>query len=305
MLPEHPPLHTLGRHLKAHYGRRLRRIMFDIGTSCPNRDGQTGFGGCIYCDIDGSGTGARRKEKSLAEQWEEGLRRVRRSQPNGPAAIAYVQSYSNTYPDLLPLAKALEFLANRADIAPIVSVGTRPDCFGEEAAALLASYCDKFSEVWVEFGLETADDEIQKTIGRHDTLANYHAACHLAHKQGLKIITHTIAGLPGEKMTGLELQVQEAIQSGSHGIKFHQLMVLRKTKLEALWRKGGLDLLQLEEYVEMVANALTLLPSEMVIHRLVAENPPESYLAPEDWPTRAKVQDLIEKKYRALVAPGT
>lgn len=278
--------------------------MFDIGTDCPNRDGETGYGGCIYCDIDGSGTGAMRNQKSLLEQWEEGLKRVRRSQPEGPAAIAYVQSYSNTYPDLLPLAGALDFLSDKSNIAPILSVGTRPDCFGKEAAALLKSYGKKFSEVWVEFGLETTSDEVQKVIGRNDTLANYHTACELAHQHDLKIVTHTLAGLPGEKMTGLAEQVKETIRAGSHGIKFHQLMVLRKTKLESIWRKGELDLLEVNEYVEMVAQVLTRIPPEMVVHRLVAENPAESYLAPADWPSRAKVHGMIEKKHRALVAHG-
>jgi radical SAM protein (TIGR01212 family) len=298
MLAADAPVNTLGRALKARFGRRLRRVMLDLGLSCPNRDGVSGYGGCIYCDLSGSGTGAAKEQESLAAQWEAELARVRRSQPEGPAAIAYLQSYSNTYPDLLPLAAAIDFLGEHSDTAPVLAVGTRPDCFGPAAAALLGRARERFEEVWVEFGLETADDEVQRTIGRNDTLANFHTACARAREHGLQVVAHTIAGLPGEKPDGLLRQVEEATKAGVAGIKFHQLMVLRRTKLEHLWRQGGVELLRPEQYVGMVADALEILPAEVVVHRLVAENPPEHYLAPEGWPSRAKVHGWIEAELR-------
>ncbi len=298
MLAADAPVNTLGRALKARYGRRLRRVMLDLGLSCPNRDGVSGYGGCIYCDLSGSGTGAARDRQGLAEQWQRELARVRRSQPEGPAAIAYLQSYSNTYPDLVPLAEALEYLAGHAETAPIVSVGTRPDCFGPAAAALLASYRGRFREVWVELGLETADDQVQEIIGRHDRLENFQRACALAAEHGLRVVAHTIAGLPGERPDGLLRQVAEARAAGVAGIKFHQLMVLRRTKLEHLWRNGEVELLSPETYISMVADALERLPAEIEVHRLVAENPPEHYLAPTGWPSRAKVHGLIEQALR-------
>ncbi|MDP7063216.1 MAG: TIGR01212 family radical SAM protein, partial [Planctomycetota bacterium] len=101
------PVHTLGRSLKKRYGRRLRRVMLDLGLTCPNRDGVSGYGGCIYCDLSGSGTGAAKRREGLEEQWRSGLQRARKVNPEGQAAIIYFQSYSNTYPDLQPLADSL------------------------------------------------------------------------------------------------------------------------------------------------------------------------------------------------------
>jgi len=271
--------------------------MLDLGLSCPNRDGESGYGGCIYCDLDGSGTGAMKQRRPLLEQWEEQQARIQKASDTG-GAIIYFQSYSNTYPDLLPLAQALEQMVQFVQQAPIISVGTRPDCFSNEAAALLGSYRDKFSEVWIEFGLETTDDEVQKVIGRNDSLENFHRACELAHQHDLKIIAHTIAGLPGEKLNGLQKQIDEVKKAKCHGIKFHQLMVLRKTKLQHLWDSGQVDLLSCDEYVQLVADALEHLPAETIVHRMVAENPKENYLAPENWPPRAKVQHLIESELR-------
>lgn len=292
------PVRSLGRQLLAQYGRRLRRVMMDLGLTCPNRDGEKGYGGCIYCDLSGSGTGASKAGRALELQWQEGLVRARKVNPEGPAAILYFQSYSNTYPDLEPLAQAFEQMQAWRDEAPILAIGTRPDCFSEEAADLIAAQTEGFSEVWIEFGLETADDEVQKRIGRHDTLANFHAACQRAGERKLTRIAHCIAGLPGEKPDGLLRQVEECTHAGVEGIKFHQLMVLRKTKLAHEWLNGEIELLKPEQYIAMVADALESLPPDVVVHRLVAEAPPEEYLAPAGWPSRAKVHSEIENELR-------
>lgn len=290
------PVHTLGRSLKQRYGRRLRRVMLDLGLTCPNRDGESGYGGCIYCDLSGSGTGAAKRSESLEQQWQDGLQRARKVNPEGQAAIIYFQSYSNTYPDLTPLADALEHMKAWAEVAPILTIGTRPDCFSEEAADLLASQADIFDEVWVEFGLETASDEVQKIIGRHDTLANFHSACERAGERGLHRIAHCIAGLPGEKEDGLLRQVEEVAKAKCEGIKFHQLMVLHKTKLAKMWFDGNVELLNAEQYITMIADALEITPPQTIVHRLVAEAPEDSYLAPKPWPGRQKVHSEIEKE---------
>lgn len=226
------------------------------------------------------------------------MARARKVNPEGPAAILYFQSYSNTWPDLDPLAAALEQAQSWAQEAPILAIGTRPDCFSPEAAELLAQQLGTFEEVWVEFGLETADDEVQKRIGRHDTLANFHAACELAGKHGLTRIAHCLAGLPGEKPGGLLRQVEEVRRAGCEGIKFHQLMVLKRTKLAHEWMNGDISLLDDQEYIQMVADALEILPPEVIVHRLVAEAPATEYLAPKPWPGRQKVHSEIENELR-------
>ncbi|MDP7062066.1 MAG: TIGR01212 family radical SAM protein, partial [Planctomycetota bacterium] len=191
---------------------------------------------------------------------------------------------------------SLEQIKRWAPVAPILAVGTRPDCFSEEAADLLALQAKHFDEVWVEFGLETADDKVQEIIGRHDTLANFHGACGLAGERGLQRIAHCIAGLPGEKEGGLMRQVEEVAKAQCEGIKFHQMMVLHKTKLANMWMNGGIDLLSAEQYTTMVADAVEILPPQVVVHRLVAEAPADSYLAPKPWPGRAKVHSCIEQE---------
>ena len=267
------PIHMLSQHLRRAHGLRLRRLMLDLGTTCPNRDGTSGYGGCIYCDVHGSGTGAMKIGMDLETQYQTELRRVRRSIPDGPCGILYFQSYSNTWPDLEPLARALEWAAAKAEEAPILAVGTRPDCFSEAAADLIARQRGAFREVWMEFGLETADDEVQKIIGRHDTLANFHLACRRAGERGLKRVAHTIAGLPGEKPGGFLRQAQEVAAAGCEGIKFHQLMVLPRTKLARMHERGEVRLPEPADYAAEAAEALRGLPWRVVVHRLHADAP--------------------------------
>ena len=294
MSQQQPPVNTLGRSLTKRYNRRLRRVMLDLGLTCPNRDGATGYGGCIYCDLSGSGTGASSRKQDIEAQWQEGLPRARRTNPEAPSAIIYFQSYSNTYPDLSALKSSFDKIHLWAVDAPIVTIGTRPDCFSEEAAQLLAEQLEYFEEVWIEFGLESADDNVQRRIGRHDTLQNFRDACKLAHKYGLKIVAHCMAGLPEEKEDGLLRQVEEINNANCHGIKFHQLMVLRKTILAKQWMDGEIELLDDKQYIQKVADALEMLDPEIIVHRLVAEAPDSEYLAPKPWPGRQKVHSRIE-----------
>ena len=42
-------VNTLGQHLKARFGTRVRKLSLHVGFTCPNRDGALGRGGCTFC----------------------------------------------------------------------------------------------------------------------------------------------------------------------------------------------------------------------------------------------------------------
>ena len=72
------PFRTLRPWLRATFRRDVYRVALDAGSTCPNRDGSKGFGGCVYCDVEGSGTGALRTGVELTGQMERGLKRIAR-----------------------------------------------------------------------------------------------------------------------------------------------------------------------------------------------------------------------------------
>ena len=277
------PFRTLAPWLRTRYGRPVRRVALDAGSSCPNRDGTKGFGGCVYCDVEGSGTGALRGGHELAAQLEAGLAALRTRDPSA-GAIAYFQSYSNTYVDDARLAEVLSVvephLASRGGPVVAVSVATRPDTLPEHALARLADLGARV-DVWVELGLEAADDEVLRAIRRFHTVAEFVDAVGRVHAAGLLVVGHAILGLPGDQgALGARRTADALARSGCAGVKVHNLIVLRRTQLEKAWRAGELAAPEPAEYVEWLADFVERLAPDQVLHRLTADASDAERLAP-------------------------
>lgn len=276
------PYRTLAPWIEARFGGPVHRVALDAGSSCPNRDGTKGFGGCTYCDVEGSGTGALKSGVELERQLEQGLARVAR-RAERVRAIAYFQSYSNTYVAPERLAEVLGVLApflERED-RPLaaVSLATRPDTLSDETLRQLEELGRRV-EVWVELGLETASDAVQQRIRRFHTLAEFHDAAARVRQAGLLCVGHAILGLPGDGREGARATAVELARAGVEGVKVHQLMVLKRTQLAQEWRAGTLELLDEARYVEWLADFVERLAPEQVLHRLTGDADEDVLLAP-------------------------
>ncbi len=280
--PADLPYRALAPWLLARYGRPVHRVALDAGSTCPNRDGTKGFGGCTYCDVEGSGTGALKSGRDLARQLEEGLARVAR-RGAGVGAIAYFQSYSNTYVEIARLREVLAVVephVGRPD-APVVavSIATRPDTLPDDALDVLADLARR-TDVWVELGLETASDEVQRRIRRFHTLADFHDAAARVRARGLVCVGHAILGLPGDGREGARRTAEALAASGVAGVKAHHLMVLRRTQMEKEWRRGALPTLEPGEYVSWLADFVERLAPDQILHRITADATDADLLAP-------------------------
>lgn len=288
-----PRFRTLQPWLAARYGRPVHRVALDAGSTCPNRDGTRGRGGCTYCDVEGSGTGAWKSGADLARQLADGLARVARraTDERGVGAIAYFQSYSNTYVPLERLRAVLAVLDPwlARDDRPIaaVAIATRPDTLPEEALDVLARLAQRV-DVWVELGLETADDEVQRTIGRYHTRAEFLDAAARVRARGLVCVGHAILGLPGDGRAGARRTADALAEARVEGVKVHHLMVLRRTQLARDWRAGRVATLEPGEYVAWLADFVERLPPDQVLHRLTGDAAPDDLLAPL-WPVAKNV----------------
>jgi radical SAM protein (TIGR01212 family) len=288
-----PRFRRLRPHLIETFGRPVHRVALDAGSSCPNRDGTRGFGGCTYCDVEGSGTGALRAGEALSRQLELGLRRVARRDP-GCGVIAYFQSYSNTYVDAGRLDEMLgvvePFLGQ-----PVVCVAlaTRPDTLPESALQRLARLNERVP-VWIELGLEAADDRILQEANRLHTVAEFEDAVRRVHAAGLHAIGHAILGLPGDGREGARRTARVLAACGVSGVKVHHLMVLARTQLAALWRRGEVETLEREAYVSWLADFVERLRPEQVLHRLHGDAPPEKLLAPLWGASKPALAPLLE-----------
>ncbi len=287
-----PPFNTLRAHLRERFGRDVYRVALDAGSTCPNRDGSMGFGGCVYCDVEGSGTGELKSGKQLAEQLATGIRRVRRRDPD-PGVIAYFQSYSNTYVARERLEEVLGVLdGHLGDPVVAVSIATRPDTLPPEALEILGELNERVP-VWLELGLECADDRILDEIQRYHTVADFDDAVVRAHAAGLEVIGHAILGLPGDGREGARRTAEVLARSGVRGVKVHNLMVLRRTILERWWREGRVEILDVPTYVSWLADFIERVAPDQVVHRLTGEAPSEERLAPRGEVHKSEVRDLV------------
>ena len=299
------PYRTLKPFLKQSFGRPMYRVALDAGSSCPNRDGTKGLGGCTYCDVEGSGTGALKQGTDLAEQLRVGLERIarRRKQNEAPVgAIAYFQSYSNTYVDQERLAEVLDVVTPfLGDTVHAVSVATRPDCLPDAAIAELRKLAAKVP-VWVELGLESASDQVLLDINRLHTLAEFEDAVTRSHDAGLSTVGHAILGLPGDGREGARRTAEALARAGCAGVKVHNLMILRRTQMAAQWKRGELEVLEAPTYVEWLADFIERLAPEQVLHRITGESPEQDQLAPR-W--EVYKTEIRERLVATLEARGT
>ena len=271
---------TLRPWLLEAFGRPVHRLALDAGSTCPNRDGSRGRGGCAYCDVEGSGTGALKSGLDLARQLELGLRRLRRRAAGTAGVIAYFQSYSNTYVSPERLDEVLGVVEARAGARLVaVSVATRPDTLPDWALARLMALNERIP-VWVELGLEAADDSVLLAVNRLHTVAEFQACAARVREAGLLCIAHAILGLPGDGREGARRTAEVLARSGVEGVKVHQLMVLEKTQLAAEWRAGRLETLDAEAYVAWLADFVERLGPEQVLHRLTGDADGGDLLAP-------------------------
>ena len=265
---------TLNQHYRETFGCKVYKLSIDGGFSCPNRDGTCGTGGCIFCD--GSGAFAE-AGSSIPNQLEQAKRRVEAKNPGGKY-IAYFQAFTNTYAPLEYLRKVyLEAIAAEEIVG--LSIGTRPDCLGEEVVALLKEI-NSIKPVSVELGLQTTKAESVRYIRRGYENEVYFDAVKRLRAANIEVVTHMILGLPGETPEDAVKTTRDAVNAGTDGVKFHLLHVLRGTDLAEDYAAGKFRCLTLEEYGSWLKACMDLLPLSVTVHRITGDGAKKDLIAP-------------------------
>ena len=114
---------------------------------------------------------------------------------------------------------------------------------------------------------------------------------------GANVITHIIFGLPSETKDIMMDTVRLAVDSGSDGYKFTCLYVLCNTPLEKLWEDNKIAILEMEEYFDIVEEAVGLLPENAVIHRFTGDGPKKSLIAPLWTMNKRQVINYINRRF--------
>ena len=277
------PYYSLDYYLKETFGTKVYKLALDGGMTCPNRDGTIGTGGCIFCSEGGSGDFAAKRDVSIHAQVDAAKQRVSSKIAAAGPFIAYFQSYTNTYAPLPYLEQLFSEAISLPEICAL-SIGTRPDCLPDETIALLARL-NQEKPVWVELGLQTIHEKTAEYIRRGYKLSVFEDAFHRLKAAGLSVIVHVILGLPGESKEDIldTIRYLASLEyEGKHidGIKLQLLHVLRGTDLNDLYLSGAFQTMELNEYLELVADCIKLLPQDIVIHRISGDGPKSILTAP-------------------------
>ena len=267
-----PYYYSLNEYLKEQYGHKIYKLALNSGMTCPNRDGLIDFRGCIFCSAGGSGdfaTGLCDFDKA---------KEIIKDKYSGNDFIAYFQSFTNTYAPVSYLEHLYMPIIKRDDVR-ILSIATRPDCLSDECIELLDKL-NKIKPVWIELGLQTIHERTARYIRRGYSLDVFENAVSRLNKIGIRPIVHMIIGLPGESHDEILQTAAYLSHMNISGIKLQLLHVLKNTDLATDYNNGCFKVLELDEYISIVADILQILPADMIIHRITGDGPKNLLIAP-------------------------
>ena len=292
------PYHSLDYELKRQFGQKIYKVSLDGGMSCPNRDGTVGTGGCTFCSQGGSGEFAvgRNGYPDVWEQIEQAKTRVHRKISGEGKYIAYFQSYTNTYAPVDYLRTLFERAITHPDIVAL-SVGTRPDCLGDEVVALLKEL-NRQKPVWIELGLQTIHEKTAERIHRGYRLEVFEDAYRRLKEAGLTVVVHVILGLPGETKEEMLETVDYLGKIPVDGIKLQLLHILKGSQMAAEYEKNPFSLMELEEYLDLILTCVARLPQSVVIHRLSGDGAKALLIGPTWSANKKLVLNRMMQKFR-------
>ncbi len=285
------PYYSLSKYLKSLYGERVYKISIDGGFTCPNRDGKKGVGGCNFCNEKGSGE--HTLNGNISNQILSGIE-FAKQRNKGNKYIAYFQNFSSTYADTKTLKDRYQSALISDDVVGL-AIATRPDCIDEDVAKTIIDMAPNRT-VWVELGLQTANERTAKSFNRCYDNDEFSKAVKVLNKYNIPVVVHLIIGLMGEGFDDVKRTVDFINRHKISGIKIHSLFVLKNTPLATDYESGKYTPITREYYIQCVSYILTHVSPTIIIHRLTGDGEKSEILAPE-WTKQKKINLNSITKY--------
>ena len=168
LMTKEKPYNTLNAFYRNKFGKKVFKISLNGNFTCPNKDGKSGYGGCIYCSESGSGDFAGNKQLSIKEQFSQ-VKDLMQNKWNDGLYIAYFQANTNTYDSVSRLRSLYTEALSLDDKIVGLSIGTRCDALNEEIYDLLSEY-NELTYLQVELGVQSIHDETSRFINRAHSL---------------------------------------------------------------------------------------------------------------------------------------
>ena len=269
---------TFNYYLKNKYHQKVAKVIIDGHFTCPNRDGKKGYGGCIYCSGKGSGDANTNIKEDILTQYEKNKKIMDKKWNNG-LYIPYFQSFSNTYGPLEKIQNMIEPFLKKEEVAEI-AIATRCDCLDKEIIEYLNNISN-IKPIWLELGLQTTNYKSAKLLNLGYNFDDLKKAIELLENTNINKCIHIINGLPYETEKDMLQTIKDINHLPFEAIKIHMLHVLKDTKLDILYNNNPFNILNKEEYIEIVVKQLELLKPEIIIERLTGDPIKKELIAPK------------------------
>ncbi len=296
-----PLYNEFPRFLKNYFPYKVQKISLNAGFTCPNRDGNKGFGGCTYCNNQTFNPEYCQKDASIPQQLEEGKQFFAHKYPD-MKYLAYFQAYTNTYGELDRLKRMYEEALSVDGVVGLV-IGTRPDCMPEDLLKYLSAL-NRQTFLLVEYGIESTLNRTLLRINRGHTYEDTVSAVQRTVDAGILTGGHVILGLPGETCDDLVKQAGVLSQLPLSTLKLHQLQLIKGTRMAHEFAQSPEDfhLFQIDEYIDLVIDYIQHLRPDLVLERFVSQSPKELLIAP-DWGVKNyEFNHRLQKRMRELSA---
>lgn len=270
---------ALSNYFYKKFGERIQKLSVNAGFTCPNRDGSKGNCGCIYCNNAAFNPSYCSKEKTIAQQIEEGITFHEVRYRRAGKYLAYFQPFSNTYADLKILETRFTEALQHPSVAGLV-IGTRPDCIDDSKLDLLQSLAEKYY-IAVEYGVESCYNKTLKLVNRGHTFEQSVDAIVNTANREIHTAAHFIFGLPGENKEDMLAEATFISKLPLSSVKFHQLQIIKDTKLAEMYLKDHsvVKIFGLDEYIDFIIDFCERLNPFIMIERFTAEVPPQYLVA--------------------------
>jgi uncharacterized protein len=267
-------INTYSDYLLKKYGRKVFRVGLSIGTICPHRQ-ETG--GCVFCNPETFTGEYQTADLSISEQLGIAIPRIK-DNCGDVALLAYFQDETSTAGDPEVLKEKYFEAISHPEIIGLV-LSTRPDYINPEIIEMLKSLD---TEISIEIGMQTIHDKSLEFIKRGHSHKQTEVALKLCKDAGFNVGVHLIIGIPGESKDEI-LQTIKYISTNENidQVKFHNLVVYKNTELAQLVFPN--QIMNIEEYIEVLAEAISYLRDDIVISRLFTSNIRRNQLAVDSY----------------------
>lgn len=270
---------TYNYYLKTKYNSKVFKVGLNAGFTCPNRDGLKASDGCIFCSASGAGDFGGNIADDIINQFHQ-VKEMRLVKWPNAKYIGYFQAFSNTYDQVEKLKELYEPILEIEKVVGL-NISTRPDCFDEKIYDYLEDLSNR-TDLWIELGLQSSNDNTLKRINRGHTFDEFKKAVVELRRRNINVCVHIINGLPNETEDMMTQTIKDVVNLDIQGIKIHMLHIVKDTVLNNQYQNNEFELISKEKYIDIVIQQLELIPEEVVIMRLTGDSSEDKLVAP-DW----------------------